>query len=161
MILIQAVLLYLKNVKSRNRVRDLRGFTLMELLIAASILVFTLVGLLALFITCIFLNRSNRNLTVAITQAEQILEEIKSLDFYSIVGNYNNTWNSAAIPVKWPVLITNSLLDYESITISSAYVAPGTSLLDIKVAITWIDRRVSTTTSNTRSIALNTLIARP
>lgn len=158
MILIQAVLSYLKNVKRRNRIR---GFTLMELLIAASILVFTLAGLLALFIACIFLNRSNRNLTIATTHAEQVLEEVKSLDFYSIAGNYNNTWNSAAIPVKWPVLITNSLLDYESITISSAYVAPGASLLDIKVAITWIDRRVSTTTSNTRSIALNTLIARP
>ncbi|MGB4520484.1 MAG: type II secretion system protein, partial [Candidatus Omnitrophota bacterium] len=128
-----------------------KGFTLMELLIAASILVFTLVGLLALFITCTFLNRSNRNLTIATTHAEQILEEI-SLDFYSIVGNYNNTWNSAAIPVEWPSLTANSLLDNESIVISSAYVSSDTSLLDIRVTVTWIDRRVSTTTTNTRSI---------
>lgn len=133
----------------------------MELLIAASILVFTLVGLLALFITCIFLNRSNRNFTIATTHAEQVLEEIKNLDFYSIVNNYNNTWNSAAIPGKWPSLIANSLLDNESIVISSAYVLPGTSLLDIKVTVVWIDRRVTTTTSNTRSIDLETLIARP
>lgn len=63
--------------------------------------------------------------------------------------------------MEWPSLTANSLLDNESIVISSAYVSPDTSLLDIRVTVAWIDRRVSTTTANTRSIALETLIARP
>ncbi len=55
-----------------------KGFTLSELLLAAAILAFVLSGLLLLFINCIILNEANRNLSVATSHAQYIMEEIKN-----------------------------------------------------------------------------------
>lgn len=133
------------------RLLNKKGFTLVELLIASAILVFALTGLLGLFISCIFLNQSNRNLTVATTHAQFVLEDIKNQNFAGIPA-YSKTWTNAEIPVKWPSLTSNSLLDQEYFVIS----VTGTDILDIALTVNWKDRKV-----RNRSITLQTLIAEP
>ncbi len=113
---------------------DKKGFTLAELLLAAAILAFVLAGFLALFINCIFLNESNRNLTTAVTHAEHILEEIKDTDFDDISTDINNgnwEWNEAQVTANGL-----SALNTESIDTS----VNGTDLLDVVVMVHWKDR---------------------
>ena len=61
-----------------KRKKDLRGFTLPELLLASAILVFVLTGMLMLFITCIILNETNRSVTLAYNAIQDKMEEIKT-----------------------------------------------------------------------------------
>lgn len=55
---------------------SLTGFTLSELMIAALILSFTLVGILLLFINCLFLNQSSRNSSFAYSALQVKMEEL-------------------------------------------------------------------------------------
>ncbi len=121
-----------------------KGFSLVELLLAAVILAFVLTGLLALFISCIFLNDTNRNTTIAISHAQFAMEEVKNTTFTSITGA---TWNSTAIASKGL-----TPLNSETIVIGVS----GTDTLDIAVTVNWKDRG-----TRDRTISLETLISEP
>lgn len=121
-----------------------KSFTLVELLLAAVILAFVLTGLLALFISCIFLNETNRNTTIATSHAQFAMEEIKNTTFTSIAGA---TWNSATIQTKGLVPLNS-----ETIVINVA----GINLLDITVTVNWKDRG-----TRDRTMSLETLISEP
>ncbi|MDD5506606.1 MAG: prepilin-type N-terminal cleavage/methylation domain-containing protein, partial [Candidatus Omnitrophica bacterium] len=56
---------------------QVRGFTLSELMIAAAILVLVLSALLVLYINCMILNEASRNLSIATSHAQYMMEEIK------------------------------------------------------------------------------------
>lgn len=121
-----------------------RGFTLAELLLAAAILVFVLSGLLLLFINCLTLNESNRNLTIAISHAQYAMEEIKNTAFASI---QNATWDSSTISSRGLTPLPN-----ESVVIT----VNGADPLDIITTVNWKDRG-----ARNRSMALETLITKP
>ena len=53
-----------------------KGLTLVELLIGITILTFAFLGGLALFAKCIILNESNRNLMIAVSHAQFVMEEV-------------------------------------------------------------------------------------
>jgi hypothetical protein len=134
-----------------------QGFTLSELLLASGIMAFVLVGLLQLFITCIFLNESSRNLSVAIAQGQYLLEEMKNTNFTNYkIGSINADtywdWDSATIN-------SNGLgaLNSEAITTDAAWVDEGTKdRLDITVTLAWKDFGL-----RGRSLVLRTLITEP
>ena len=50
---------------------------MLELLLAVGVLGFALTSLLALFINCTILNRTNRNLIIATSHAQYVMEELK------------------------------------------------------------------------------------
>lgn len=112
-----------------------KGFTLVEVILAAAILAFALTGLLALFISCMLLNESSRNRATAIAQAQFVLEEIKNTNFDLIetdinAGNWN--WNQAEIGNKnLPVLKSEAI-----VTTVSASGDP----LGVLVTVSWQDR---------------------
>jgi hypothetical protein len=54
-----------------------KGVTLVEVLLATMILTGALSGLLVLFMNCVMLNDSSRNLTVAVSHAQYVMEDIK------------------------------------------------------------------------------------
>lgn len=67
-----------------NFIKSGKGLTLSELMIAALILVFALVGLLTLFITCLFLNENSRNSTLAYSAMEMRMEELSNENYLSL-----------------------------------------------------------------------------
>ncbi len=75
-----------------------RSFTLAELLLACAILAFVLTGLLSLFINCIVLNEANRNLTIATSHAQYIMEEIKAAGFTGLETKINS---NNGTPAGW------------------------------------------------------------
>ncbi len=74
-----------------------KGFNLIELLFASMILVVTLVGSLALFIQCIFLNEINRNYILVTKSLETKMEEAKEAGFYNIFAVCPGTRPQGAI----------------------------------------------------------------
>ena len=149
----------LKRIAAMNK-RYLKGLTLAELLIAAAILAFVLSGLLLLFINCSLLNEANRNLTVAMTHAQLIMEEIRNQESAAVAGDL------AAIETQ----INNGVWDLDALAISSApynlaalkneYIdtavttSGGSNPLGISITVTWTDRR-----SRNRQAILQTLMA--
>lgn len=140
-------------VKKKNSI-SVTGFTLSELLLAAAILVFALAGLLALFVNCLVLNEANRNLTVASTHAQYIMEEIKDAadaDLSQLESRINNgdwDFNSSQIqsaPYNL-IALTNENIDTN--------VTGSGNPLGISVIVQWNDRG-----GRPRSTELDTLIA--
>lgn len=99
------------------------GFTLLELMIAAVVLVAALLGLLGVFTGCFGLNETARNLTIAINGAQEKMEEIRNADFGTIT-NYSGPFNISGLDGMGRV---------------DAIYVPGTnnSLIDIRVVICW------------------------
>lgn len=126
-----------------------KGFTLAELLLAVSILAFALTALLSVYINCILLNDSNRNLTIALTHAQFALEEVKNTFFSNIITNYNGvTWNQADIITKGL-----TVLNAEQIDFTAAEEGGDANYLNVTVAVLWEDRN-----GRDRSTSLQTMI---
>jgi len=67
-----------------------RGFTLIEVMIAAAILAIVLCGLLVTYIRCFELISTSRNLTFAVNAAQRKIEEMRDYTFSQIYTDYNN-----------------------------------------------------------------------
>ena len=68
-----------------------KGFTLIEVMLAAAFLVIVLSGLLATYISCFELISLSRNLTFATNAAQMKIEEIRDYSFSHIYSDYDNT----------------------------------------------------------------------
>jgi len=126
---------------------SLKGFTLVELILTVAILAFAISGILLLFINCAFINEANRNLSIATSHAQFVMEDIRSSQFGTLKADINNgSWN-------WDTTAINSAgltaLNIESIATQAA----GTEPLDITVTVAWQDRA-----QRNRSLVLETLL---
>ncbi|MFZ5801265.1 MAG: type IV pilus modification PilV family protein [Candidatus Omnitrophota bacterium] len=124
-----------------------KGFTFPELLLAVTVLVITLAGLLTFFIQCVFLNETNRNLYIANSHAQFVLEDIKNTTFSSIMTNIDSgywDWNTATINSKGLTALQNESIDTQG---------SGSELLDAIVTVTWQERN-----GRNRSSSLETLL---
>ena len=112
-----------------------KGLTLTELLLAAAILAFVLCGIVALFVNCSFLNEANRNLTVAMTHAQYIMEEIRDSDFINLetsITDGNWDWNEAEIVSHNLVALSDEAIDTNVFQVGNP--------LGVSVKIDWKDR---------------------
>jgi len=154
------VLINLTRFKKEQKLSK-KGFTLLELLIAAGIFAFAISGILLVFINCALLDKANRNKSIATSHAEFVIEDImeymrtNELDSLqnNIVNNGMWNWNNAAIcnnlgcaPCVYPCVLNS-----ESITTSCIN---ATSPLEITVTVSWQDR------AKTRNLELKTLISK-
>jgi prepilin-type N-terminal cleavage/methylation domain-containing protein len=142
-----------------------KGFTLVELLIAAAIFAFTMSGILLMFINCAFLDKANRNKSIATIHAEFVMEDIMEYMRSSDIGPLQTqieaplvawNWNSSTIGNKLGCpspYVYPCVLNSESITTSCVH---NSNPLDITVTVSWKDRAQT----NTRSLALETLISK-
>ena len=74
-------------MKLSNR-RYVKGFTLLEVLIATAILAFCLCGLLATYVNMFFLTSLLRDTTVATSAVQAKLEEVRNIGYAYPVGSF-------------------------------------------------------------------------
>jgi hypothetical protein len=127
-----------------------KAVTLTELLLAAAILAFVICGLILLFVNCSFLNEANRNLTVAMSHAQYIMEEIRNTTFGQIEQNIDNdNWDLDEDAI--------SSAPYSLSALNNEFVDTGVTQsgdpLGVSVSVSWNDRR-----QRPRSVVLNTLL---
>ncbi len=103
------------------------GFTLLELMVAAGILVVAITGLLAAFINASFLSQANRNKIIAVNDAQYVLENLRNTD-YGNLTTYNDT--------------TFTNLNDELITVTVT--TPSANIKEVVANVTWIDERQQT-----------------
>lgn len=72
----------------RNQ-RSKKGFALPEMLLAAVITAFALCGILLTYITCMETIKTSKNVSIAASAAQGLIEQIRSTPFPQIVTNYN------------------------------------------------------------------------
>jgi Tfp pilus assembly protein PilW len=125
------------------------GFTLAELLLASAILIFALSGVLALYINCAVLNKTNRNSAIAMSHANYIMEEIRGWGFTGLETKIqNNDWDLDAQEIQSNYNLTP--LSQETI---DASVSQSGDPLGVSVRVDWLDYGL-----RARNIVLNTLI---
>ncbi|MBI5415990.1 MAG: prepilin-type N-terminal cleavage/methylation domain-containing protein [Candidatus Omnitrophica bacterium] len=67
-----------------------QGFTLVEVLIAVGILAVVIVGLLQLFVYCSVLAQDAGNVTLALSQAQNKIEEMRGHGFTNLTTDYGS-----------------------------------------------------------------------
>ena len=120
---------------------DRGGFTLAELLLGAAIMSFALVGLLALFISCMRFDDFNRNLTVACGHTQFVMEDIKNEAANGSLSDImtkidNGDWNWSA---EGGQIVDNGLSPVSEEVIETTYDEDTTDPLDVTVKVTWKD----------------------
>ena len=123
---------------------DRGGFTLAELLLGAAIMSFALVGLLALFISCMRFDDFNRNLTVACGHTQFVMEDIKDEAANGSLSDIrtkidNGDWNWSA---EGGQIADNGLSPVSEETIVTTYDEDTTDPLDVTVMVTWKDNPI-------------------
>jgi prepilin-type N-terminal cleavage/methylation domain-containing protein len=113
-----------------------RGFTLIELMVAVTIILITVSGALLSFMYLLVLNDSSRNLMIAVNDAQYVLEQIKSQP-YANIASYT------------PPTFTN--LTGETISLTRSI---GVNISTVNVDVGWQDKQ------GTRSFSLATSIAK-
>ena len=67
-----------------------KGFSLLEVMFSALVMVALLVGVLSLYISCLNLQEAAKNSSRASFQLSSMIEEIKGTNFNNINATYNN-----------------------------------------------------------------------
>ena len=80
-------------MKKLSKLKDSRGFTLVELLVAVCVMAIAFAGLATMQIACINGNSIASNLTTGMTLAQDKMEELNSLDFNDPELANNNASN--------------------------------------------------------------------
>ncbi|MBU0634094.1 MAG: hypothetical protein KKB82_00160 [Candidatus Omnitrophica bacterium] len=117
-----------------NLLRE-KAFTLSELMVSALILALILVSIVAVLTNINLLNETNRNLTIAVTHAEYLIEEIKNASFSGLESNIGSgVWDftSAQLSATYGL----SGLNNESVNTT---VEQSGNPLEISVTVNWTD----------------------
>ena len=128
--------------------RSRTGFTLPELLVSTAIMGYALSVMVLSFFRNYALNETSRNLTVATSHVNYVLENIRNTSFSSISTNISNgNWNLSSSGITSLGLTP---INTETITTTSS----GTTLLTVTVTATWKDLQ-----SRTQSKSMQTQIS--
>ncbi|MFA7676791.1 MAG: hypothetical protein WCY34_01320 [Candidatus Omnitrophota bacterium] len=128
-----------------------KGLSLIELMVAALFLVIVIVSILLLFIACIQLNESSRNLTTATTHAQCIMENIENSDFSEIqTKSDNGDWDLSAEDIE---TVPYSLTALTNETVNATVVTEE-DLVRVTVEVSWQD-----SSGRNRSTSLVTYVA--
>ncbi len=102
-----------------------KGFTLLELMIAAAIIIFCLAGMLATFVACLEMDETTKNMELALNSAQDVLEDIRNTPITSVESIYNG------FTFQVPELAAGSSQGYVYVDDSDP------KLLDVVIGVCW------------------------
>jgi prepilin-type N-terminal cleavage/methylation domain-containing protein len=149
-----------RNVRSPRRDRRQSGFTLIEILVAMTVTMIGLAGLMSLYVTTVQGNSRATRAVIASTIAQQTMEELRSLPVappQSTLPYQGPTLQSVfGIPAA-DVPLANVTgpdgTDYRrlvSVTPLGVPPSPLANLVRVRLEVTWADEGADPTTTNAR-----------
>ena len=117
--------------------RSNAGFTLMELMVTAAILVVAITGLLSAFISTSLLSQVNHNKVIAVNDAQYVLEKLVDGTYGDLLSHTEDDF-------------TNLNLDNESIYVS---VSEASGVKTATVYVNWTERQKNESLNITTQIA--------
>lgn len=115
-----------------KRMKCKNGFTLLELLISCFILVFASASILLMFITSTFLLDDSRHATVALNDAQTVLEEIRRVANASLSNVVSTDWQN------WAAGNGLNTLNEENIQVTFA--DSSSDPLEVNVSVNWNEK---------------------
>jgi len=126
------------------KLRSKKGFTLIELMVGVTIMLVAILASLSGFLGSLALNNANHNLTIAVNDAQYVLEQIKGLDYATCI---QTNFSGGCYTLPTFSNLPNEVVDlYPSPTI-------GSSISTITIRVRWQDK------GQTRSFSLATKFA--
>jgi len=130
-----------------------RGSTLIEILVAALVFVIALGALLSSIVGVLYLVDNAREETVANSDLRNMMEKIRATAFSGMQPRFPNAVVDGPNTGRYSTLLGGYTLRSEHITVS--YPNPNADPLEVRVSITWQDKRgrtlsASMSTSKTR-----------
>jgi hypothetical protein len=138
-------------MKKRSIALNKRGFTFAEIIVSTGIMTAITASLILFFVNAIRLTETNRNMTMATSHVNLILEAIRNTTFANVktqcdAGQWTLNTN-ANFTAQNLTRLKNEIL-----TTTCSTVTYGAGLIDVTVNVTWSD-----TASRSRSILFETL----
>lgn len=96
--------------RPRSRTRD--GFTIVEVMVAVTVLVIAVVGIVGSMLSSMALNRVNRETAIAQQAARRVMEEVSGVPFRDAFVMYNTLAGDDAgseLPERGPGFVVNGL----------------------------------------------------
>ena len=128
--------------------RDVKGMTLVELLIATLVFTIALGALLSSMLTVLYLIDLAKNQTIAISDLRNMMERIRVTVFADTLSLFPNSVVDGQVHNTYQFVVGGYSLNNEHITVTYADI--HSDPLEIKVNLTWADKRArnhSTTVS--------------
>ena len=132
-------------IKSIKKIAGKQGSSLVEVMIAAGIIVIVFAGMLQVFIFSSVLGEMSGDITLAVNEAQSVMEEIRGYDFDDITTDYG----SGGTPGD---TFTLTLLNG---TGAIAVTTVNASLLQVLVTVNWTENN-----GRSMSTSLETLVAK-
>jgi type II secretory pathway pseudopilin PulG len=114
------------------------GITLVETLLAITIMVFATVAIMQFYLSSLVLSEINKEGTVAMAHLTNMMEAIKCTPFSNMLTDFANGVSDGTTNNNYATLVGSYILKDEHIVVS--YVNPSIDPLEIMVSVSWQDR---------------------
>ncbi|MBF0122795.1 MAG: type II secretion system protein [Candidatus Omnitrophica bacterium] len=122
-----------------QRLGSRSGFTLVEVMVSVGILGFILSAMLLLFINGIALNAVSRNLTVALSHTQYVLEDIRNAAFSNVpalIDSSSWNWDTTTANARVSNALKNELINVSCLDSGGVQIACATSSIPLTVMVT-------------------------
>ncbi len=116
-----------------------RGTSLVEILVALTIFVIAMSGLLGSIFAVVYLSETSRNLTVATSDLNNIMERIRATPFDHLAADFPQGVADGTAANPYQSIVGGYRLNNEHITIT--YANPASDPREIKGTVAWQDKK--------------------
>ena len=116
-----------------------KGITFIEILVATLVFTLALASVLGSMVSIADLIDLARDTTIATTDLKNMMERMRATPFALIIPNFPNGMTDGPGPNRYPPLVGGYQLTSEHITVT--YANPNAQPLEIKITLTWLDKK--------------------
>jgi prepilin-type N-terminal cleavage/methylation domain-containing protein len=116
-----------------------RGTSLIEILVAVAIFAVAMSGLLGSIFAVVYLSETSRNLTIATSDLNNIMERVRATPFDHLAQDFPQAVTDGPAANRYPAIIGGYRLNNQHITVT--YANPAGDPREVKTTITWEDKK--------------------
>ena len=124
---------------ARMKVNNIRGMTLMEILVASFVVTIALGALLSGITSVVYLIDLSREQTKAVSDLNSMMEMMRSTPFDAMLVTFPNGVIDGPLTKRYPTILGGYGLNNEHIIVT--YPNENAEPLEMKVNLTWQDKR--------------------